>query len=70
MENIWLAVVQHVVPALVRGAIVGLAAALTALGVLTDGDGRVPVDLPHPARSESLSKPSPLQRLSQFRFSE
>ena len=54
---------QHVVvdvllPHVLRGLVAGIAAALAALGVLTDRDGLLRVEVPVREQSVSSSKPS------------
>lgn len=70
-NNLWHIVVEVVLPHLVRGALIGLAAALTALGVLQPGDGPVPVELV-PRHEQSGSSSNKSLRAAQFslRFSE
>lgn len=74
-NKIWHATLDVVVPLVVRGALSGLIAALVALGLLTDGNGRIPVQAPPVLQDgvrpfESLSNRSPLQRLSDLRSSD
>lgn len=68
MKNIWHAILESVLPLVARAVATGVVAALVATGLVMDGDGRLPVELPPAAQlhgpSGSSSSKSPLQRLS------